>query len=94
MFCLHLHPPSIVDKDCGSEFKCTSGQCVPLVMRCDGHPDCWDRSDEESCTTEQVCTTKLSCPRSKECLIQEWICDGDQDCRDGTDEKVPAKRRL
>lgn len=79
-----------MDKDCGpAEFKCTSGQCVSSVMRCDGHPDCWDQSDEESCTTEQVCTTKLRCPQSKECLVQEWICDGDQDCKDGTDEKVP-----
>lgn len=57
-------------------------------MHCDGHPDCWDRSDEESCTKALVCTTKLRCPQSKECLLQEWRCDGDQDCKDGTDEKV------
>lgn len=79
---------SIVDKDCSTEFKCTSGQCVSAIMRCDGHPDCWDRSDEESCTNALVCTTKLRCPQSKECLLQEWRCDGDQDCKDGTDEKV------
>lgn len=85
--------PSIVDKDCGStEFKCTSGQCVSSFMHCDGHPDCWDHSDEESCTTVQVCTTKHHCPQSKECLVQEWICDGDQDCKDGTDEKVHGKQ--
>ncbi|KAM7391483.1 hypothetical protein PAMP_022171 [Pampus punctatissimus] len=70
-----------------SEFKCTSGQCVSATVRCDGHPDCWDRSDEQSCTKAPVCTTKHRCPQSKECLVQEWICDGDQDCKDGTDEK-------
>lgn len=84
---------SVVDKDCGSmEFKCTSGQCVSSVMRCDGHHDCWDHSDEEGCTTAQVCTTKHHCPQSKECLVQEWICDGHQDCKDGSDEKVHAKQ--
>lgn len=78
-----------MDKECGStEWRCGSGQCVSAVMRCDGYPDCWDHSDEESCTTAQVCATKLRCPQSKECLVQEWICDGDQDCKDGTDEKV------
>lgn len=78
-----------MDKDCSAtEFQCTSGQCVSGKMRCDGHPDCRDRSDEESCTNVPVCTTKHRCPQSKECLVQEWICDGDQDCRDGTDEKV------
>lgn len=80
---------SIVDKDCSAaEFKCTSGQCVSAMMRCDGHPDCSDRSDEESCSNAPVCPTKHRCPQSKECLVQEWICDGDQDCKDGTDEKV------
>lgn len=74
------------------EFKCKNGQCVSSVMRCDGHPDCWDHSDEESCTTAQICTTKHRCPQSKECLVQEWICDGDQDCKDGSDEKVHARQ--
>lgn len=84
------HPSlCVVDEGCSAtDFKCTSGQCVLATMRCDGHPDCWDRSDEESCTNAPACTTKHRCPKSKECLVQEWICDGDQDCKDGTDEKV------
>ena len=57
-------------------------------MRCDGQPDCWDHSDEKSCTRPPVCATKHFCPLSKECLIPEWVCDGDKDCKDGTDEKV------
>lgn len=81
--------PSIADKVCSAtEFMCASGQCVAATMHCDGNPDCWDRSDEESCNSVAVCTTKHRCPQSHECLVQEWICDGDQDCKDGTDEKV------
>jgi len=81
----------IADEECSAtEFKCTSGQCVSVTMHCDGHPDCWDLSDEEDCTKAPDCATKHRCPQSKECLVQEWICDGDQDCKDGTDEKVNA----
>ncbi|XP_037339555.2 low-density lipoprotein receptor-related protein 2 isoform X1 [Pungitius pungitius] len=70
-----------------TEFQCVSGACVSATMLCDGHPDCQDRSDEAACATVPVCTTKHSCPQSKECLVQEWLCDGDLDCKDGTDEK-------
>lgn len=85
-------PTSVADEGCSAtEFKCTNGQCVSAKMRCDGHPDCLDRSDEEGCVNAPACTTKHRCPQSKECLVQEWICDGDQDCKDGTDEKVDVE---
>lgn len=85
------HPPG-ADEGCSTtEFTCTNGQCVSGAMRCDGHSDCRDGSDEESCTKAPACATKHRCPHSKECLVQEWICDGHQDCKDGTDEKVQVK---
>lgn len=33
----------------GDEFLCGSGECVPYSYTCDGHIDCSDGSDEDSC---------------------------------------------
>ncbi len=33
-----------------SQFKCTSGdQCIDGNLKCNGHPDCKDASDEYNC---------------------------------------------
>lgn len=29
-----------------SEFKCTNGTCISISKYCDGHNDCFDKSDE------------------------------------------------
>ncbi|XP_059405500.1 low-density lipoprotein receptor-related protein 2 isoform X3 [Carassius carassius] len=76
------------EESCTSaEWQCSSGQCVSIRMRCDGHLDCRDHSDEEDCTEPPPCSTQRRCPKSQECLLDEWICDGEMDCKDGTDEK-------
>ncbi|XP_072457051.1 CD320 antigen isoform X2 [Notamacropus eugenii] len=33
------------------EFHCTSGECIPYVWVCDGHPDCASGNDELHCRT-------------------------------------------
>ena len=39
------HPPCTA-----SEFRCTSGQCIPMEKKCDRVPECGDLSDENNCT--------------------------------------------
>ena len=31
------------------EFKCDSGQCIPVFNRCDAYIQCLDGSDEDFC---------------------------------------------
>ncbi|CAG2249820.1 PRSS7 [Mytilus edulis] len=39
---------------CGSnEFECSNHECVPLMERCDGVPQCSDKSDEFRCVKRQ-----------------------------------------
>ena len=70
------------------QFQCSNGQCVDQTLRCDGHGDCRDHSDERGCSHPPPCPPQLRCPQSDECLLQEWLCDGDEDCSDGSDERV------
>ena len=38
---------SPVDPICHQhQFQCTSGECIDSMMVCNGHPDCFDSSDE------------------------------------------------
>ena len=37
------------------QFECESGGCVDFSRRCDGRPDCRDRSDELECSKSANC---------------------------------------
>jgi len=59
-----------------------SMRCIPHYWRCDGHKDCWDRTDEANCTN-------VTCPhpgmhrcrvRTGLCTKSAWLCDGVSDC--------------
>lgn len=72
------------------QFTCASGDvhCIPLVWRCDGLPECDDRSDELDCP---VCLdTQFKCKNDGShigrCIEQSEVCDGFKHCSDGSDE--------
>lgn len=69
------------------DFRCHSGQCVDVRLRCDGVADCTDGSDEDS----TMCAPITSCPEGYfRCADHSCVagrrCDGRQDCVDNSDE--------
>lgn len=60
-----------------SEFRCTDGQCINSTLKCNGHFDCDDFSDEVECESTD----------EGQCLNSSYVCDGIYDCKDGRDEK-------
>ncbi|KAL3173291.1 hypothetical protein MRX96_012415 [Rhipicephalus microplus] len=66
------------------ELPC-AGSCIAAVNWCDGHKDCSDNADEESCSA--TCpATDFSCSNGR-CIEKEWQCDGYNDCGDSSDER-------
>jgi len=75
-----------------NQFRCGTGQCLPMYMKCDGRRDCTDNSDEINCystsTSRPVCASELyTCEDSTACIYEAWVCDGEPDCPMGDDEK-------
>ena len=48
--------------ECGvEEYRCSSGECVPLSQVCDGTPHCGDGSDEHEVQCEEACQGNGGC---------------------------------
>ncbi|KAM8961316.1 complement component C6 [Pelodytes ibericus] len=47
--CIPTKICNIQDSDCDRKFKCNTGRCIALNLRCNGDNDCGDNSDERNC---------------------------------------------
>lgn len=67
-----------------NQFTCFSGtvNCILAKLRCDGHEDCSDESDETNCP--QCPENHYFCYEKETCLTLEAICDESSVCYEKT----------
>ncbi|XP_021930758.1 low-density lipoprotein receptor-like isoform X2 [Zootermopsis nevadensis] len=74
------------------QFQCKNWVCIPGHLRCSGHAECSDQSDEDNCNSSAPkCDPKthFECGDGA-CIPLEKVCDKKPDCQNSEDE--PADR--
>ncbi|KAJ4936463.1 hypothetical protein JOQ06_001055 [Pogonophryne albipinna] len=67
------------------EFRCANGECVRLTWKCDGDPDCKDKSDEFECPLLTCRPDEFQCGDGS-CIHGTKQCNKVLDCPDHSDE--------
>ncbi|XP_017067470.1 basement membrane-specific heparan sulfate proteoglycan core protein isoform X10 [Drosophila eugracilis] len=71
--------------DCGpDQFYCDES-CYNRSVRCNGHMDCSDGSDELGCSIKSLPCPQHQCPSGR-CYSETERCDRHRHCEDGSDE--------
>ncbi|XP_030630637.1 low-density lipoprotein receptor-related protein 8-like [Chanos chanos] len=79
-------PPPARRLQCSvGEFRCNSGECVRLTWKCDGDPDCKDKSDEADCPLLTCRPDEFQCGDGS-CIHGTKQCNKAYDCPDRSDE--------
>ena len=83
--------PSDMNIPCPPEaWRCDDTSCVPRRERCDGVPQCSDRSDEAACPQDRGCAADQFTCDSGHCIAAAQLCDAVAQCPDESDER-PAR---
>ncbi|KAG5677308.1 hypothetical protein PVAND_007077 [Polypedilum vanderplanki] len=71
------------------EFECKTGECIPLLITCDGISHCIDNSDEaiNYCATRKCPEEVFFQCRNFKCIYKNETCDHIDQCSDGSDEE-------
>ena len=72
----------------GSQVSSKDGEkYIPVTLKCNGHRDCADGSDEENCV-DACHANEFKCQNGEKCIENTLRCNRRQgDCSDGSDEE-------